>query len=101
VNEASASASEVLAGALQDYERAKLIGTKTFGKGSVQVIKMLDDGSALHLTTARWLTPLERPIEGVGLTPDIPSDLEGDDLVDWAVEYLKDEVAGKTLVKSA
>jgi carboxyl-terminal processing protease len=101
VNEASASASEVLAGALQDYERAKLIGTKTFGKGSVQVIKMLDDGSALHLTTARWLTPLERPIEGVGLTPDIPSDLKGDDLVDWAVEYLKDEVAGKTLVKSA
>lgn len=101
VNEASASASEVLSGALQDYGRAKLIGTKTFGKGSVQVIKMLDDGSALHLTTARWLTPLERPIEGVGLMPDIPQDLKGDDLVDWAVEYLKDEIAGKTLVKSA
>ena len=71
VNDASASASEVLAGALQDHGRAKLIGSTTFGKGSVQLIRMLEDGSALHLTTARWLTPLGRPIEGVGLTPDI------------------------------
>jgi carboxyl-terminal processing protease len=101
VNDASASASEVLAGALQDYGRAKLIGTTTFGKGSVQIIRMLDDGSALHLTTARWLTPLGRPIEGVGLTPDIPLDIEGDELIDWAVDYLASEIAGKTLVMSA
>lgn len=101
VNDASASASEVLAGALQDYGRAKLIGTTTFGKGSVQIIRMLNDGSALHLTTARWLTPLGRPIEGIGLTPDIPLELEGDELTEWAVEYMKSEIADKALVKSA
>lgn len=101
INDASASASEVLAGALQDHGRAKLIGKTTFGKGSVQIIRMLDDGSALHLTTARWLTPLGRPIEGVGLTPDIPLDIENEELVEWAVEYLESEIAGKTMVKSA
>ena len=101
VNDASASASEVLAGALQDHERAKLIGTMTFGKGSVQLIHMLEDGSALHLTTARWLTPLGRPIEGVGLTPDIALEIEDEELVDWAVKYLEDEVAAQKTVNSA
>jgi carboxyl-terminal processing protease len=101
VNDASASASEVLAGALQDHGRAKLIGSTTYGKGSVQLIRMLEDGSALHLTTARWLTPLGRPIEGVGLTPDIALEIEDEELIDWAVQYLEDEVAALKPVKSA
>ena len=93
VNNGSASASEVLAGALQDYGRAKLAGQKTYGKGSVQIINNLRDGGALHLTIARWYTPKERPINGVGLEPDFPLELEGDELVDWAVNYLKEQAA--------
>lgn len=96
VNNGSASASEVLAGALQDYGRAKLAGKKTYGKGSVQIINNLKDGSALHMTIARWYTPNGRPINGVGLTPDFPLELEGDDLVNWAVNYLKTQSAIKS-----
>jgi carboxyl-terminal processing protease len=89
VNNGSASASEIVAGALQDYGRAKIIGSQTFGKGSVQVIQELSDGSALHITAYKWLTPFGRPIDGVGLTPDTVSDLKDDALVDWAIQYLK------------
>ncbi|MDO8987041.1 MAG: S41 family peptidase [Coriobacteriia bacterium] len=71
VNENSASASEVLGGALQDYDRAKLVGTKTFGKGSVQTIEELTFGGAVKFTTAHYLTPKSRVIDGVGLTPDV------------------------------
>lgn len=71
VNENSASASEVLSGALQDYNRAALIGTKTFGKGSVQQIEQLSFGGAVKFTTAHYLTPKKRAIDGIGLTPDI------------------------------
>jgi len=71
VNENSASASEVLGGALQDYERATLVGTKTFGKGSVQTIRELSFGGAVKFTTAHYLTPKSRIIDGVGLTPDV------------------------------
>ncbi len=92
VNEGSASASEVVAGALQDYGRATIIGTQTFGKGSVQIIRTLEDGSAIHLTIARWLTPKGHPLQGVGVTPDIESELEGDELVEFAANYLN----GKT-----
>lgn len=71
INGNSASASEVVAGALRDHKRAKLVGEKSFGKGSVQLIFDLSDGSSVHVTAAKWMTPNRNEIDGKGLLPDI------------------------------
>jgi carboxyl-terminal processing protease len=89
VDEYSASGSEVLVGALQDYGRATIAGSKTFGKGSVNVLHQLSDGSGLYITIGRWFTPNGRLIEGEGLYPDYEIELEGEDLIQWAINYLR------------
>ncbi len=71
VNGFSASASEVVSGALQDHERARIVGTRTFGKGAVNLLRDLESGAGLNLTIARWLTPDGRTIEGEGIEPDV------------------------------
>jgi carboxyl-terminal processing protease len=95
VDGGSASASEIVAGALQDQNRAVLIGETTFGKGSVQLPHELSNGAELRVTIARWFTPNDRAIHGEGLEPDIiveftPEDAEAglDPQLDRAVEYL-------------
>jgi carboxyl-terminal processing protease len=71
INGNTASASEIVAGALRDAKRARLIGEKSFGKGSVQLIFELSDGSSVHVTHAKWLTPSRNEIDGKGLRPDV------------------------------
>jgi carboxyl-terminal processing protease len=96
VNEWSASASEVVAGALQDHGRAQLVGVTTFGKGTVQKwIPLADNEGAVRVTIARWLTPDDRNVTGVGLSPDVEIALpeesaqSGEDVqLDKAVEIL-------------
>lgn len=80
VNRYTASASEITAGALQDYHLAKLVGTKTFGKGVIQSIYDMPDGGALKITTQRYLTPLGREIQHKGITPDVIVP-QGDDVL--------------------
>ncbi len=71
INGGSASASEIVAGALQDHKRALILGTTSFGKGSVQTVETLRDGSGLKLTIARYYTPKDRSIQAKGIEPDI------------------------------
>ena len=99
VNEFSASGSEVLAGALIDFNRASVVGAKTFGKGSVNTLRQLNDGSGLYFTTARWYTPGGTLIEGDGLEPDLvvtqPEDGSEDLQLDKAIEILEAKVSAR------
>jgi carboxyl-terminal processing protease len=98
VDEFSASGSEVLAGALQDHGRAVVAGRITFGKGSVNVLHQLSDGSGIYITTARWLTPDGRLIEGEGIAPDYELELEGEAAIQWAIDYLQGVVTETALL---
>ena len=98
VNGNSASASEVFTGAVQDYGLGTVIGTQTFGKGIVQTLFSLDDGSCLKLTTAQYFTPNGRNIHGEGISPDIaveqPYGVKEDVQLEKAVETVRQQVAG-------
>lgn len=100
VNGNSASASEVLAGALQDYGRAKLVGERTFGKGSVQTVEQLSWGGGVKFTIAHYLTPQSRVIDGVGLAPDVVVEMEladqADDSTDVQLQRAVEEAADAT-----
>ena len=92
VNSGTASAAEIVAGALQDHDRAFLVGEPTFGKGSVQLICEIADGSSLHVTSAVWLTPNRNRIEGKGLIPNVyveQGDGPQDEQLERAVEHLR------------
>ena len=80
VNGTTASASEIVAGALQDYDKATIVGEKTYGKGVVQSLFNLSDGATLKVTTADWYTPLDRSINGEGITPDIEVERSYEDI---------------------
>lgn len=101
VNDGSASASEVVAEALQDSKRAVILGTKTFGKGSVQTIIKLEDGSGLKLTTAKFYAPSGRSINEVGVTPDIKveNSKDQDKQLESAINILNSSEAGKSVPK--
>ncbi len=100
VDGGSASASEIVAGAIQDSARGILVGTTTLGKGSVQLVNTLSDGSQLRVTTARWFTPAGRAIHGEGLEPDIQVEITEADIaadrdpqLERAIEYLREGTA--------
>lgn len=99
INENSASASEIVSGCLQDYERAQLVGTTSFGKGIVQYVLPLGDGSAIKLTSAKYYTPEGRNIHGIGIEPDVTVELETDSETDTqlekAQEVLLEEIEGE------
>lgn len=100
INENSASASEIFAGAIKDYKYGTLVGTKTFGKGIVQSVRQLSDGSAVKLTTAKYYTPKGNYIHEVGIEPDIEVELEegmekeaiSDNQLEKALEVLKEDL---------
>ena len=89
VNSGSASAAEIVSGALQDHKRAVLVGEKTFGKGSVQSILPLEDGAAIKLTTAKYYTPSERVIHGNGIEPNVKVVMNPEDLFKIRMKQVK------------
>ena len=100
IDKGSASASEIVSGAIQDRKRAILLGDTTFGKGSVQSVHELSDKSSIHVTIAEWLTPTKRQISGKGLTPDIAIPISPDDQkagndtqLQEALKYLKEHMS--------
>lgn len=94
INGGSASASEIVAGALQDHERALLVGTTTFGKGSVQTLMPLPDGSGLKLTVARYYTPKDRSIQAKGIRPDIVVSDKGTNDKDTSISRKESDLKG-------
>lgn len=99
VNENTASASEIFAGAIQDYEEGTIVGTQTYGKGVVQSVYMLKDGSSVKLTTSEYFTPKGRNIHKKGITPDVKEDYKydeknpyADNQMEKAIEILKKEM---------
>ena len=102
INEGTASASEIVAGAIQDYGRGQLVGVTSYGKGSVQNwVPLSNDQGAVRVTIAKWLTPDERTIQGTGLTPDVEIEITDEDRqanldpqLDKAVEVLLQEING-------
>lgn len=99
VNKGSASASEIVAAAIKDNKRGMLVGSATFGKGSVQTVIPMRDGSALRLTTAKYYTPLGHEIHKNGIAPDVlieqPQDAQQDNQIEKAIEILKGETQRK------
>lgn len=100
INEGSASASEIVAGALQDHKRAIILGAQSYGKGSVQTIFPLNDKSAIRMTTALYYTPSGDSIHKVGVTPDIEvkSDFSNENEIDKQLEYALDLLDEKTTI---
>ncbi len=102
VNEGSASASEIVAGAIQDTGRGKLMGEKTFGKGVVQQVFNLYDGSGIAITTSEYFTPNERSINHIGIEPDIlvepVEDSEQDMQLNKAIQFLEEEIKQSLVV---
>ena len=107
VNKGSASAAEILAGALRERLGTKLVGENSFGKGTVQEPEDFSDGSSLHVTIAEWLLPSGKNIHKVGLAPDVTVEYKpdeknpaADNQVDKALEVLKSEISGKSVVSA-
>jgi len=99
INEGSASGSEIVAGAMKDYRRAIILGVKSFGKGSVQTIIPLSDGSALRLTTSKYFTPANKMIHGIGIIPDIIVEEGKETILDKedAIKEIKEDTESKEI----
>ena len=99
INEYSASASEILAGALKDNQKATLIGTKTYGKGVIQELQRLSDGSGLKITTNEYYTPNKNVINKVGIEPDIKVELPAELQLQTEIPEDKDTQLQKAIEK--